>query len=381
MILVVEGGEVHAPGPRGVASVLCVAGSIVAIGQVDRSALDSLGVATEVLDARGRLVIPGLLDPHQHLLGGSGERGPASQTPEIFLAELALGGLTTVVGCLGVDTITRTMPALLAKARALGEEGISAYLWTGGYDVPPATLTGSVRRDMLLVPEVIGAGEIAISDVRDSVATTESLARLARDVHVGGILTSKAGLLHLHVGDLPSRLAPVRALVSDHGVERDRLYPTHVERSADLLADAAALTREGFTVDVDVVEHDLVEQVRAFLGHGGDPTRLTASSDAAITSPGALLAEVRRVVRDGVLPLERALALVTTNTARTLRLERKGRLAAGCDADLVVVERGSLEIVHVVARGRVLVRDGTLAITPRWAERSDRVIEARGRRA
>src|SRR4051812_33617682 len=66
------------------------------------------------IPGRGLIAVPGFIDPHQHLIGGSGESGFASQTPEIFLQELVLAGITTVVGCLGVDTWTRTMAALLA---------------------------------------------------------------------------------------------------------------------------------------------------------------------------------------------------------------------------------------------------------------------------
>ena len=116
-------------------------------------------------------MVPGFIDPHEHLLGGSGEEGWASQTPEIALSEIVAGGITTVVGCLGTDTTTKTMPGLLAKAKAFNDEGLTAYIYSGGYNVPPITLTGSVRTDMLFVPEVIGAGEIAISDARSTEPT------------------------------------------------------------------------------------------------------------------------------------------------------------------------------------------------------------------
>ena len=111
-------------------------------------------------------IAPGLVDPHEHLLGGSGEEGFSSQTPEIFLREIATAGVTTVVGCLGVDTTTKTMPGLLARAKALSEEGLTAFIWSGGCNVPPTTITGSLRDDLIFIDEVIGAGEVAISDNR-----------------------------------------------------------------------------------------------------------------------------------------------------------------------------------------------------------------------
>src|SRR3954469_382216 len=168
MFLIVENGEVFAPEPAGGVAVLAAGDKIVRIGSVDRAAIEALDLRLETLDATDAFVFPGLIDPHEHLIGGSGESGFATLTPEIQLQELVRGGITTAVGCLGVDTTTRTMPALLAKAKGLTAEGLSAYIYTGGYNVPPVTLTGSVRSDMLLVQEVIGAGETAVADLRST---------------------------------------------------------------------------------------------------------------------------------------------------------------------------------------------------------------------
>jgi beta-aspartyl-dipeptidase (metallo-type) len=73
-------------------------------------------------------VTPGFIDPHEHLLGGSGEEGFATQTPEISVSEIICAGITTVVGCLGVDTTMKTLPGLLAKAKALKEGGLNAFI-------------------------------------------------------------------------------------------------------------------------------------------------------------------------------------------------------------------------------------------------------------
>jgi beta-aspartyl-dipeptidase (metallo-type) len=62
-----------------------------------------------------------------------------------------------VVGCLGVDTTMKTMAGLLAKAKGLKEEGLSAFLWTGGYDVPPTNIIGTPRNDIMFIEEIIGS--------------------------------------------------------------------------------------------------------------------------------------------------------------------------------------------------------------------------------
>src|SRR3982751_2379700 len=183
--------------------VLLADGKVASVGTGNAAAIEATGLGLETIDANGCIVTPGLIDPHEHLLGGSGERGFATQTPEIAFSEVVQGGITTVVGCLGVDTTTKTLPGLLARAKAFNEEGITAFIYSGGYDVPPVTLTGSVRTDMLMVAEVIGAGEVAIADARSTAPTLDELDRLVRDAYVGGLLSRKCGITHFHVGDEP----------------------------------------------------------------------------------------------------------------------------------------------------------------------------------
>jgi beta-aspartyl-dipeptidase (metallo-type) len=381
MITIIGGGDVYAPAPRGRRDILAIGGGIASVGPVDRRAVAAIGVEVDYVDATNCVVVPGFIDPHEHLIGGSGERGFHSQTPEVRVAELVSAGITTVVGCLGVDTTTRTMPALLARAKGLNHYGLTAFIYSGGYNVPPATLTGSIRTDLLFVDAVIGAGEIAISDRRSTEPSLSELSRLVRDASVGGLLSGKAGVTHFHVGEEPSRLAPLRALIDEYHIDPSLIYPTHVERNEALMQEAVELTRRGVTIDVDVVERDLPKWVRFFIDHDGHPDRLTGSSDASITSPIGLFDQIRQCVTELRMPLERVLPIVTTNTARVLKLPNKGCITTGADADLLVLRRDSLELVAVVARGRVVFRDGAVTVEETWVADSDRRISVDGKKA
>lgn len=381
MFIVVRGGEVYAPQPIGRLDLLIAADKIVRIGDVDTRALEQCGLGVECIEAENCLVVPGFIDPHEHLLGGSGEEGWASQTPEIALSEIVAGGITTVVGCLGTDTTTKTMAGLLAKARAFNEEGLTAYIYSGGYNVPPITLTGSVRTDMLFVPEVIGAGEIAISDARSTEPTEGELARLVRDAYVGGLLTGKSGVTHFHVGSGKKRLRPVRALLDEYEIEPSSLYPTHMDRSEELMLEAIELSHRGVTVDLDTVDGELPRWMSFYLEGGGDPSHLTVSSDAAINSPRAVWEQIRTCVLQHGMKLETLLPMVTSNTASVLKLSSKGHLSAGANADLVVLRKESLEIVEVVAGDRRFVRNGQLAFRESFLQESNREIRLHGDRA
>lgn len=378
MIKLIENGEVYTPDPVGKQQVLLTDGKIAKVGPVDRKAIESIGVEYEVIDATGCIVAPGFIDPHIHLLGGSGEDGFATQTPEFFIGEIVPYGITTVVGALGVDTTMKTMAGLLAKAKALNEQGLNAYIWTGGYNVPPTSVMNSVRDDIMFLEEVIGTGEIAISDRRGMNTSSLDLARVVTDTYIGGMLAKKAGVTHFHVGEMDRRLEPLRLILDEHDIDPKCVYPTHVQRNEKLMAEAVELSKRGCTIDVDTIEEDLAKWLRFHLDKGGDPACLTASSDASISSPRVLSEQVRACVTEHGFPLEQALALVTRNTARTLKLDMKGTLEKGKWGDILLLEKGSLEIVHVLSKGVFMVRDGATVVEERFLEDSMRAIHLVG---
>jgi beta-aspartyl-dipeptidase (metallo-type) len=360
-LTLIENGEIHAPEPRGRQPVLLADGKIVRIGELDaRAAARSLGVELEVIDAAGCYVTPGFIDPHSHVIGGSGEEGFASRTPELQLSEIVTWGITTVVGVLGVDATTRPPLSLLARVKGLQEDGMTAYMYTGHYGIPPATITGSVRNDLMAIQEVIGVGEIAISDHRAPQPSTEELLRVVVDSHVGGMLSRKAGVTHFHVGESERRLKPLFDLLEAYPeVKPECLYPSHLNRSPEQQDEGIELARRGCFVDMDSAEEDGgAPWVRRWFDQGGDPDRLTLSSDADSSSPKKFYEMFRDCVLKQGLPFERVLPLVTVNTAKVLKLASKGRLEEAKDADLLVLRKGSLEIVEVIARGKRIAREG-----------------------
>src|SRR4051812_22150575 len=135
MLLLIENAEVYAPERKGKQDILIANRQIEKVGQVDRRKIEALDLDCDVIDGTGCIVTPGLIDPHEHLLGGSGEGSLALQSPELFIDEICRAGVTTVVGTLGVDTTMKTLAGLLARVKALKEEGLTACLWTGGYNV------------------------------------------------------------------------------------------------------------------------------------------------------------------------------------------------------------------------------------------------------
>ena len=359
MFTLIEHGEVYTPEPRGVQSVLIVNGTIGKIGAVDARKLAALDLPCTTLDATDCLVVPGFIDPHAHLLGAGGEQGFASRSPAVTLSELLGAGITTVVGLLGTDTTTRHLTDLLGKTRQLTAEGITALMYTGGFQVPTPTITHTIMEDLIVIDKVIGVGEIAIADQRAVAPTLDELAKLVSATLIGGMVGGKAGVTHFHTGPGKERLRLLHQLLDTHEIPPACLYPTHIGRSNALMDDAIALAKRGAFVDLDTVERDLDRRLRYYREHDGPPDQLTVSSDAHATDHTLFLYDqFVAVVREARQPPAQVLPCFTRNPARALRLEQKGRLEAGADGDVLVLRRESLEIAHLVARGQPLIRDG-----------------------
>jgi beta-aspartyl-dipeptidase (metallo-type) len=372
MHTLIEGGDVYGPEPLGRTSVLLSYDRIAHVGPVDRGVLERLPVPLHVINAAGCVVVPGLIDPHQHLLGGSGEKGFSTQTPEVVLSEIVSAGITSVVGCLGVDTTMKTMAGLLAKVKGLKEEGLNAYLWSGGYNVPPTTMMSSIREDVMFIDECIGAGEIAIADQRGLEPETVELSKVVHDAHIGGMLGRKAGRCHFHVGEHESRLEKIREMLDDFNVPPEAIYLTHIERSVELVKEAVELARRGVFVDMDTVEGEIAKWLKVYIDAGGDLRMLTLSSDTGISSPRRLFEEWRGLVVEHGYALETVLPLVTSNTARILKLPLKGEVAEGCAADILVMDARTLDIRYVLSMGRVLFADGQMQKREAFLKGSDR---------
>ena len=130
MWTLLKNAQIYTPKPIAQRDVLLVGERIAALG--NNLELPSY-VQGEVFDLQGHYLVPGFIDAHVHICGGGGEAGPSSRTPEVQLSQLTRAGITTVVGCLGTDSISRSMEELLVKANALEEEGLTSYVYSGGY--------------------------------------------------------------------------------------------------------------------------------------------------------------------------------------------------------------------------------------------------------
>lgn len=373
--------KVYSPEYIGLKDILIAGGKICRIA-------DKLNIPddweVEIIDGEGLLATPGFIDSHVHILGGGGEGGFANRTPEATLSGLTRHGITTVVGCLGTDGYGRDLTALIAKIKGLREQGITAYGYTGSYQIPVRTLTGSITQDIMVVDELIGTGEIAISDHRSSQPTYDEFLRVCADTRLGGILSGKAGIINIHLGDSPRKMDMILRAIRETEIPSTQFLPTHVNRNAGLFEEAVEYAKLGGTVDftgnedIDYWE-TVCDEVRVSTGikrmldEGISSDLFTISSDGQGSLPlfspegqflgigmgqsSCLLKEVRECVQRENIPLEIAIKAITSNPARVLCLSAKGQLKEGFDADVCLMT-DDLNIHTVIARGQVMVKKG-----------------------
>ena len=384
MVIIIRNAQVYQSEYAGKKDLLILGDQIAALGENLQAEFNGAVSVTEI-DGTGMVLTPGFIDSHEHIMGGGGEGGFSTRTPEAVLTDLTMNGITTVVGCIGTDGITRDMAALLAKAHGLEEEGVTTYVYTGSYQVPVHTLTGSVMKDVMLLDKVIGAGEIAISDHRSSQPTFEEFVRIVSDVRVGGMLAGKAGIVNIHLGDSPRLMDLIWRTVRETEIPYTQFLPTHVNRNEALFQSAAEFAKAGGVIDftgnedIDYWESICDEVrvcsgIRRLLESGVSENNFTISSDGQGSLPvfnskgeyqgigigkaSCLLKEVRECVEREDIPLETALRAVTANPARILKLGKKGRLQPGCDADLCLLTEDGLKLHTVIAKGKIMVQEG-----------------------
>ena len=371
-MILLKNASVYAPEFKGVKDILTGGGHILCI---DRD-LNINAPGLNVVDLRGRIIIPGLIDSHIHIAGAGGEGGPASRTRELEMMKILSSGITSVVGCLGTDGITRTVASVLMKAKAFRQSGMSAWIYTGSYQVPPPTITGDISKDIALIDEVIGVGEVALGDHRSSIPGKAEFARLVQQARLGGLISNKSGVVNIHLGDSGDPFDFLTGIVREFQISYYSMIPTHCNRSRKVFDNAKKYGLKG-NVDLTTSSYEFYKDIEIkpseayfeLIDAGVDPEMITMSSDSGGSlpvfnendefvrsssgDPMSLIREVKDIFGNSLGTNEMvgsALKTVTLNIAEKLKLEGKGEVKEGNDADLVILDP-HLEIESVMANG------------------------------
>jgi beta-aspartyl-dipeptidase (metallo-type) len=374
MLTLFKNAEVYTPLYIGKKDILTGGKTILAVADHIEP---PMGAEVQIVDCAELRLLPGLIDSHVHITGGGGEGGPISRMPELQISQMIEAGVTTVIGCLGTDGITRSVESVLMKVKSIKANGMSAWMYTGAYQVPPPTITGDIMRDITLIEEVIGVGEIAISDHRSSVPTIAELSKLTGHARVAGMIGGKAGIINMHMGDARDPFRPLHDIVANSEMGYKQFIPTHCNRNDYIFEDAKEYGKKGY-VDITTSSYPYYKDeeikpsvaLKLLLESGVPIKHITFTSDACGSLPGfdpetgklikiemglpdSVLREIKESVTEEGIPLEIALQVATSNPADILKLTGKGYIQEGFDADILILD-ADFKIVHLMANGKMV---------------------------
>src|SRR6056297_810526 len=376
MNIIIKNAEIYTPNFIGKKDIVVLGDKLISIRDNIEEIFNVNFLNFKTINAEGKYIVPGFIDSHQHFLGGGGEGGFHTRTPEIQLTDITKGGVTTAIGCLGTDSVARNLKALLAKTRALEEEGITTYMYTGSYRIPVDTITEGIREDIMIIDKVIGVGEIALEDHRSSQPCYEEFKKVVAEANIGGMLAGKAGVVDVHMGKGKNGLEYLYRIIEEGILSVKNILPTHINRNQNLLDQGKA----GGMIDLTTSsskekskENQCAESLKYLLEEDVSIDNITFSSDAQGSLPkfdkngnmigmkigqvSSLYAAVRSAVLNYGIDLETALKVITKNPAQIFKLKTKGRIRENNEADLVILNRDDLLIESVIACGKVMIKN------------------------
>src|SRR6056297_1245660 len=349
MNIIIKNAEIYTPNFIGKKDIVVLGDKLISIRDNIEEIFNVNFLNFKTINAEGKYIVPGFIDSHQHFLGGGGEGGFKTRTPEINLTDITIGGVTTAIGCLGTDSVTRNLRSLLAKTKALEEEGLTTYMYTGSYRIPVNTITEGIREDIILIDKILGTGEVALEDHRSSQPTYNEFKKVVAETSIGGMLAGKAGIVNIHMGGGKNGLGYLYKIIEKDILSPKNMLPTHINRSQTLLEQGRDYAKIGGLIDLTTSSssnqqktNECAASLKFLLEEGTPIENITFSSDAQGSLPKfdeegkmigmkigqvtSLYNSVKSAVKDFDVDLESALKVITENPARIFDLQNKGRI-------------------------------------------------------
>lgn len=338
------------------------------IAFVGEDASHTIGETTELVDAKGRFMVPGLLDAHMHV-----ESGMITVTE--FVRAVVSHGTTgmfidphEIANVFGLKGVRLMVDEAADQPIHVWVQVPSCVPSAPGLETPGSSIGPEDVAEAMGWEGIIGLGEMMNFPgvfLGDEKMLAEMGATDAAGKTIGG-----------HYASLDLAL-PFHGYVA--GGPEDDHEGTRKE-------DAIARVRQGMKVMMRLGSawHDVATQVRAVLDDGLDSRHFLFCTDDShsetLVKEGHMDRVVRHAIEQGVPPLQ-AIQMATINTAEHFNLDKElGMIAPGRYADLLLVDDlAAFEVGVVYAKGKRVAEDGKILVDlpsfpyPEWATKSVRM--------
>jgi adenine deaminase len=335
------------------------------IAYVGPDASHALGDKTQVIDAEGAYLVPGLLDAHMHV-----ESGMVTVTE--FVRAVARRGTTgmfidphEIANVFGLKGVKLMVDEAVEQPIHVWVQMPSCVPSAPGFETPGSSITPEDVAEAMSWDGIIGLGEMM--NFPGVVASDEKMhAEMAHTRRAGKVIGGHYASPDL---GLPFHAYVVGGAEDDHEGTRKE--------------DAIARARQGMKVMMRLGSawHDVASQVRAVIDDGLDPRNFILCTDDShsqtLVEDGHMDRVVRHAIEQGLDPVV-AIQMATLNTAEHFGLSRQmGMIAPGRYADVLLVRNLSeFQVEKVIAKGQPIAEDGQMLIElpsydyPEWATKS-----------
>ena len=309
------------------------------------------GEGTQIIEARGRYMIPGLCDGHMHIESGM-------LTPAEFARAVIPHGTTSmftdpheIANVLGLDGVRMMHDEALMQPVNIFTQMPSCAPSAPGMETTGFEISAEDVAEAMTWPGIVGLGEM-MNFPGVSNADPQMLAEIAATQRAGKTVGG-----HYASPDLgPAFAAYVAGGPAD-------------DHEGTCEADAIARMRQGMRsmIRLGSAWYDVESQITAITEKGLDPRNMILCTDdchsGTLVNDGHMNRVVRHAIACGCDPLA-ALQMATINTATHFGLEREiGSITPGRRADVILTpDLRTLPIDMVIARGRIVAEDGVCTV-------------------
>ncbi len=316
---------------------------------VGPDATHCIGPQTDLIDATGHFLIPGLCDGHMHIESGM-------LTPAEFARAVVPHGTTTmfhdpheIANVLGLEGVRMMHDEALMQPVNIFTQMPSCAPSAPGLETTGFEISAADVAEAMTWPGIIGLGEM-MNFPGVIAGSPQMLAEIAATQRAGKVVGG-----HYASPDLGPAFAAYVA-----GGAADDHEGTHE-------ADAVARVRQGMRAMLRLGSawYDVQSQITAITERGLDPRGFILCTDdchsGTLVNEGHMNRVLRHAVSCGCDPLV-ALQMCTINTATHFGLERElGSIAPGRRADLILTpDLTTFPIHRVIARGVTVALDGVM---------------------